>query len=172
MKYITELAGGKAAVGAVTTEDAYSSPVFEADEIFNSKEEAEDKLSEINEPYRLYQQEAYLVKPKFAVDLCIKADNARKMRDDNGKKAGIKIEYHSFYENTLYLQTYGKCDIHENNADPTSIEARQFWAYKNYLDGIADAAYELGFVLCYDTEAKCHCLRGLETEPVITFPTV
>ena len=169
MTYLTKLPNGKAAIGFFTSNNPNAPFFFQPERTFDSVEDAEDYLSEHSIEYRTYHPYTYLVRPNFALDLCRKADSVRKLRDELGKKAGISIAYHSFYQNSLYLQTYGKCDI-IGNQDNTSIEARQFWAHKNYLDGIADAVYELGFVLCYDTVEKCHQLCGHGAQAAITFP--
>ena len=167
MKYLKQIDDGAWAVGHLRPDKDCDDGelVFFAEQCFDTREEAEDYVAGKNDKYRAFAN-AYVVPRSFGEDLCRKADAVRKLRDELGREAGISISYHSYYQNSDYLQTYGKCDI-SGNEDSRSIEARQFWAHKTYLDGLADAAYELGFTLCWDCKEQRHVTRGCALEPII-----
>ena len=168
MKYLKQLDDGAWAAGhlrpARDCDDGEI--VFFAEQCFDTREEAEDYVAGKNDKYRVFAN-AYVVPRAFGEDLCRKADEARKARDNAAKECGGTVTSHAAYRGDDGLECYGARTDYAGDVDALTDECRRFWARQNYLFGLADAAYELGFTLCWNAEEQRHVMRGKVLEPVI-----
>lgn len=172
MKYLKQIDDGSWAVGHIRKDDWHERDgelVFFAERCFDTQEEAEDLLSDMKEPYRRFSV-AYVVPKPFAEDLCRKADEARKARDNAAGECGVTVTNHARYHGEDGLECYGSSTEYTGDTDAMTDGCRRFWAQQNYLFGLADAAFELGFVLCWDIKGQRHVIRGRILEPIIREP--
>ena len=110
---------------------------------------------------------AYVVPKSFANDLCRKADEARQARDKAAEECGVNVMSFSMYRGDANLECYGGHADYAGDVNSPTPECRRFWAKQNYLLGLADAAYELGFTLCWDREKQKHVTMGCALEQII-----
>lgn len=161
MKYMMKNDDGTFSLGRL--KEDWEGFDFEKEQVFSDEQDLRDYLYD-NKIANRELMCVYTVIEKFLNDLAKRADDTRTRRDEFATKADITIICRSHYERNHNLECYGSdfgsgFDL-KGDTESNSIPCRQFFAEHNYLLGLADGAWELGFTLVFNTDTGKHEFRG------------